>query len=970
MADGGHFIYFNFFTIGALIPVVFHLLITLFFLSIPDKSRATLHLGVAFLFITLFNFAYVIASSIYHPMAAYHRWLTVGVIMLAETHYTLFLFNYPHPIRLKTERLIQIPHYLISFLMTGIFIWVSLNSGVIYHFDGHYWDFAADDISKLVGIVLGLYLVPFTGIFVYKMIKIRGRERLIIFFMGIAYLVGSLIPAIANTISREGLIDRQLFQIIWAMVNIFGFFFLAIIYINNTRDQSTFMAKIAGISMVTFLVLLQGISYFALNDKEQAYDEIHRQMNHRIVSAGDNYHPRQLAYVAAYNAKTRQLSTLHQDKGLRLDTHRIRQDLESALFLTKVSETHGKGRLRQLLTGTWRKTEHLDGYIRSLGAFAAGHAGHLQSKDARAYLEAIDFYVDYYRRKIRNMPVDGFRESVSRFLDSGKASLSNFNVTLWDHLAGSESSGSALKSEILAYIQPLRPAGKRFYRNLPANSPHTVSFVHHTGDANRIYELGFSYAAYRQYIHPAAARMIMLLFGLILFAMVGFRLFFWGTFIQPMQMLLHGVKRVNWGDLNVSIPVRAGDEIGYLTQAFNRMVDSIKHSNQELNDTRLYLKNIIDSMPSMLIGVDHQGRVTHWNQEAERITRLEEDRAQGEAIEKLIPQFAEYLENVHAAIHQRQSQKIEKVTYQLQGETRYSDIVVYPLTANGVKGAVVRVDDITSRVRFEEMMVQSEKMASVGGLAAGMAHEINNPLGGIMMAAQNIERRFSPDLKKNHTVAEEVGTDMTAISAYMEKRGISKMLAGILEMGQRASDIVANMLNFSRKSETRRSSQNINQLIDETIELAANDYNLKKQYDFRHIQISRDYAANLPMIPCIRTEIQQVFLNLVKNAAQAMAEKTYETDSPQIRIRTASADDMVRVEVTDNGPGMPDSVRKRIFEPFFTTKEVGTGTGLGLSVSYFIVTKNHGGQMEVSARAGKGTRFIIKLPVAESNGRI
>jgi len=211
---------------------------------------------------------------------------------------------------------------------------------------------------------------------------------------------------------------------------------------------------------------------------------------------------------------------------------------------------------------------------------------------------------------------------------------------------------------------------------------------------------------------------------------------------------------------------------------------------------------------------------------------------------------------------------------------------------------------------------------------------------------------------------------MTAISAYMEKRGISKMLAGILEMGQRASDIVANMLNFSRKSETRRSSQNINQLIDETIELAANDYNLKKQYDFRHIQISRDYAANLPMIPCIRTEIQQVFLNLVKNAAQAMAEKTYETDSPQIRIRTASADDMVRVEVTDNGPGMPDSVRKRIFEPFFTTKEVGTGTGLGLSVSYFIVTKNHGGQMEVSARAGKGTRFIIKLPVAESNGRI
>jgi len=965
LADGGHIIYFNFFTIGALIPVVFHFLITVFFLSIPEKSRATLHLGIAFLFITLFNLAYVIAASVYHPMAAYHRWLTVGVIMLAETHYTLFLFNYPHPGRLKTERLIQIPHYLISFLMTGVFMWVSFKSGVIYHFDGHYWDFTADDISKVVGIVLALYLVPFTGIFIYKMIRIRGRERWVIFFMGIAYLVGSLIPAIANAISREGLIDRQFFQIIWAMVNIFGFFFLAIIYINNTRDQSTFMAKIAGISMVTFLVLLQGVSYFALNDKEQAYDEIHRQMNHRIVSAGDNYQPPQLAYVTAYDAKARQATVEYQDKGLRLDTHRIKQDLENAWFFKKISETHGKGRLRRLLTGTWRKSGHLAGYIRSLGEFAAGQPDGLTSTAIRAYIEKLEFYVGYYRRKVRNMPAQGVREAVGAFLDSNKATLSNFNITLWNHLAKSESHGNALKSEILAYLQPLRPSGERFYRKLPADSQHVVAFVHQAGDSNRIYELGFSYGAYRQYIHPAATKMILLLFGLILFALVGFRLFFLGTFIHPMHMLVDGVKRVNWGDLNVSIPVRAGDEIGYLTQAFNRMVGSIKASNQELNDTRLYLKNIFDSMPSMLIGVDHQGRVTHWNQEAERITRLAEDRARGEAIEKLIPQFAQYLENVHAAINQRKSQKIEKVAYQLGGETRYSDIVVYPLTANGVKGAVVRVDDITSRVRFEEMMVQSEKMASVGGLAAGMAHEINNPLGGIMMAAQNIERRVSPDLKKNHQVAEEVGTHMAAVSEYMQKRGVSKMLAGILEMGQRASDIVANMLNFSRKSETRRSSQNINQLIDETIELAANDYNLKKQYDFRHIEISRDYEPGLPMILCIRTEIQQVFLNLLKNAAQAMAEKTYESESPQIRIHTARAGDMVRVEVADNGPGMPDSVRKRIFEPFFTTKEVGTGTGLGLSVSYFIVTNNHGGQMEVSARAGKGTRFIIKLPAAE-----
>ncbi len=460
--------------------------------------------------------------------------------------------------------------------------------------------------------------------------------------------------------------------------------------------------------------------------------------------------------------------------------------------------------------------------------------------------------------------------------------------------------------------------------------------------------------------------MILLLFALMLFALVGFRLFFLGTFIHPMRLLLEGVKRVNWGDLNVSVPVRAGDEIGDLTQAFNRMVHSINQSKKDLNDTRLYLKNIIDSMPSILIGVDFRGSVTHWNQEAERVTRLDEEQARGEAIEKLIPQFGAYLDHMHRAIKQRSRQKIEKVAYQFQGETHYADIVVYPLIANGVKGAVVRVDDITSRVRFEEMMVQSEKMASVGGLAAGMAHEINNPLGGIMMAAQNIERRISPDLEKNHEIARQMGISMDSLSDYMEKRGIKRMLAGILKMGQRASDIVANMLNFSRKSETRASSQNINDLLENTIELAANEYNLKKKYDFRHIHIIRDYESDLPVILCIRTEIQQVFLNLLKNAAQAMAEKTYANESPQIRIPTARQGDMARVEVSDNGPGMTEEVRKRIFELFFTTKEVGKGTGLGLSVSYFIITENHRGQMAVTARAGKGTRFIITLPLMDS----
>ena len=143
-------------------------------------------------------------------------------------------------------------------------------------------------------------------------------------------------------------------------------------------------------------------------------------------------------------------------------------------------------------------------------------------------------------------------------------------------------------------------------------------------------------------------------------------------------------------------------------------------------------------------------------------------------------------------------------------------------------------------------MIQSEKMASVGGLAAGMAHEINNPISGIMMAGQNILRRVSNKLDKNIQVAHEVGTDIEVITRYMEKRQIPSMIDGILEMAERASKIVSNMLNFSRKSKSEMVPEDLVDLVDKTIDLAEKDYDLKKQFDFRHIEIEKAYAPLLP----------------------------------------------------------------------------------------------------------------------------
>ena len=401
---------------------------------------------------------------------------------------------------------------------------------------------------------------------------------------------------------------------------------------------------------------------------------------------------------------------------------------------------------------------------------------------------------------------------------------------------------------------------------------------------------------------------------------------------------------------------------------FLRDLSERQEAARELRHVRSYLENIVDSMPSILVGVDPQGYVTEWNRSAEQMTGVPARDAQGRCFVELLPQLSEHVDMVGHALDDGQSVHAERLVTETDGEIRYSDVMVYPLVANGAIGAVIRVDDITKRIRLEQMMVQTEKMMSVGGLAAGMAHEINNPLSAVLQACQNILRRLSPDLAANRSAAEELGVNLPNVRAYLERRGILQFLEGIQEAANRATRIVVDMLAFSRRSDAELAPTRVEEMLDVVIRLATSDYDLKRNYDFRQIQIVRDYDENLGEIYCDQTEMEQVFLNLVKNAAQAMSEAG--TPPPQrIILRSRHKGRFAEIEVEDNGPGMNAQTRRRIFEPFFTTKKQGVGTGLGLSVSYFIVTEQHGGTIRVSSTPGKGTRFTIRLPLGNREGR-
>jgi signal transduction histidine kinase len=377
----------------------------------------------------------------------------------------------------------------------------------------------------------------------------------------------------------------------------------------------------------------------------------------------------------------------------------------------------------------------------------------------------------------------------------------------------------------------------------------------------------------------------------------------------------------------------------------------------EIEHAGEFLHSLVDAMPSMLACVDRELRLTLVNVLFAGVTGVDPDAVKGRLFSEVLPWLPEIPAALEGVLRDKEPRVLRKMPGAGPDSPGWYDATIFPL---GRDEAAVRIDDVTARVRMEEMLVQTEKTLSVGALAAGMAHEINNPLAGILQGVQSVLRRFEPDLEANKAAARRVGADLAAVNAYLDERGIPAMLLGVKEAGVRASRIVSSILEFSRRSDASRALVPLTTLVDKALELAVNEFDLQKKYDFRHIRISREDAPALPSVWCVPTQIEQVVLNLVKNAAQAMAQANI--PDPAIAIRIGESGSLAFIEVSDNGPGMDDATRQRVLEPFFTTKAPGEGTGLGLSVVYYIVVEQHGGRVAVASTPGKGTAITVRLP--------
>ena len=363
-----------------------------------------------------------------------------------------------------------------------------------------------------------------------------------------------------------------------------------------------------------------------------------------------------------------------------------------------------------------------------------------------------------------------------------------------------------------------------------------------------------------------------------------------------------------------------------------RLYSQLHLKAAELERMREFSDSIIESLSDGLVVVDLRDCVVRWNTGLERLYGVPRAHAVGRGLETLFdPAFLELLRTA------RRGAEIGTALYRVPLLSQHAEVprrlLVNAATAplltpdGAVAGTMVILEDITERVQLEEQLQITEKMASIGLLAAGVAHEVNTPLTGISSFTQMLLEGADP------------GDPKTRVLEKIERQTF------------RAAKIVNSLLNLARPGRLDAGPVDINAVVNDVLAL------LEHQLKTNKISVRKDLAATPPVVEGVEFKLQQVLMNLFLNARDAMFKGGW------LSVTTRAVGDQVIVEVADTGSGIPAEHLSRIYDPFFTTKAAGQGTGLGLSITYGVI-RDHHGSIECDSTVGQGTRFKMSLPLA------
>ncbi len=397
--------------------------------------------------------------------------------------------------------------------------------------------------------------------------------------------------------------------------------------------------------------------------------------------------------------------------------------------------------------------------------------------------------------------------------------------------------------------------------------------------------------------------------------------------------------------------------------------------NNPLNNDKL----LIDSIPSVLICIDTNDRITHWNRAAERTFGISSREVIGCSLLecKINWDWNKVLRRIGMSSDENHSSQWGDIRYiSPDGRERLFDVLVSPILNNSRKpvGFILLIDDETDRKNLESQIQQAQKLEAIGELAGGIAHEINTPiqfvndnLHFLSQAWEDLERllklmnvTMDPAIAE-HEISQKLA-QMREISEEIDLEYLRREVPAAIEQSMegvaRVSKIVGAMKSFSHPDQKEKVLTDINRSLEETITVARNEWKYVADVETR-------FDPSLPRVLCLAGEMNQVFLNILVNAAQAIRDVVENNGAAKgkITIETTHTEEEVIIRISDTGTGIPESVLPRIFDPFFTTKEIGKGTGQGLALSYNIVVEKHHGTISCESEVGKGTTFIICLPL-------
>jgi PAS domain S-box-containing protein len=414
-------------------------------------------------------------------------------------------------------------------------------------------------------------------------------------------------------------------------------------------------------------------------------------------------------------------------------------------------------------------------------------------------------------------------------------------------------------------------------------------------------------------------------------------------------------------------------------EELNRQIKKRKKAKKTVKEAHREIEHLISSLPTILIGLTKENKIIHWNTVAEKVLNTSASDVMGLTLGqcRIEWDWDKISDGIAKSQTESSTLRVDNIHYRsADGEERYLGLTITPLNGedNSILGLTIIGADITDRIKFEAQLHQSQKMEAIGQLAAGIAHEINTPAQFVGDNTRFLQDAFNDlieacNLYKELIKAAESKPLSEEFIQILEKRfgeldidyleeevplAIQQTLKGV----DRITHIVQAMKIFAHPGGIEKEPTEINKEIEKTLIITRNEWKYVAE-------LVTDFDKTLPTVPCHRAEFNQVILNLIVNAAHAIADANSENSSEKGTITISSILDgnWAEIRISDTGHGIPEEVQHRIFDLFFTTKEPGRGTGQGLAIAHSVIVEKHNGVINFETEKGKGTTFVIRLPI-------